>query len=52
MKVEIRNLNKNFGKTQAVKNLNFVIKEFKTIGFVRSKWLWKNDYNWYVAWIN
>ena len=34
MNIEIRNLNKNFGKTQAVKNLNFVIKEFKTIGLL------------------
>ena len=34
MNIEIINLNKKILKTQAVKNLNFVIKEFKTIGLL------------------
>ena len=44
--VEVKNLKKNYGSKEAVKDISFNIKENEILGLLRSKWFWKNYYNW------
>ena len=39
------NVSKSYGSTPALEHINFEIEAGKIIGFARSKWLWKDNYN-------
>ena len=51
MFIQIKNLTKIYNKYLAVNKINFQIEKNKTIRFIRSKWLWKNNNYWNDAWV-
>ena len=49
--IEVINLSKSYKSKQAVNNINFKINENEIVGLTRTKWMWKNNYNWNDAWL-
>ena len=52
MFIQIKNLSKKFKENLAVNSLNFNIEKNKTVGSLRCKWMWKNNFHWYDAWFH